>query len=132
MLISEDHLLASLYPGEIRTLDDYRRCAGRLREAIGPHIVSLLRSGLSVVLDFQANTKAARAWMRGLFEAAEARHELHYLSASDSTCLARLRERNAAGTHRYQATEAEFALFTRFFVPPTDEEGFNLLVHENR
>ena len=79
ILISEDHLLARLYPGEITTLADYARCAGRLREAFGPHIQALLRSGLSVALDFQMNTLATRSWARTLFEGAEADHVLHYL-----------------------------------------------------
>lgn len=131
VLISEDHLLSSLYPGEIRTLDDFVRCESRLRQAIGPHVVSLLEAGLSVVLDFQANTPAARAWMRGLCEAAGARHALHHLRASDESCKARLRARNAAGDHHYQVSDEDFELFTRFFVPPAEEEGFNVIVHED-
>ena len=41
VLLSEDQLLSTLYPGEIKTLDDYVRCAGRLREAIAPLIQEL-------------------------------------------------------------------------------------------
>jgi hypothetical protein len=41
VLLSEDQLLSTLYPGEIKTLDDYARCAGRLREAIAPLIQEL-------------------------------------------------------------------------------------------
>ncbi|MDP9412656.1 MAG: ATP-binding protein [Pseudomonadota bacterium] len=129
VLLSEDHLLARLYPGEINTIDDYVRCATRLREAIGSHIVTLLRQGVSIVLDFQANTLAARGWMRGLFEQAGARHQLHYLRTSDKTCRMRLQARNAAGTHDYQVSEAEFDLFTRFFVVPGPEEGFHVIQH---
>lgn len=79
VLLSEDHFLSKLYPGEISTVEDYARCAGRLREAIGPHIVRLLSKDISVVLDFQANTKNARAWMRSLFEKAGAKHRMHHL-----------------------------------------------------
>lgn len=85
VLVSEDQLLARLYPGEIVTLADYVRCAGRLREAIAPHIQALLRGGMSVVLDFPANTLATRAWMRTLFEDAGADHVLHYLRMDDET-----------------------------------------------
>ena len=60
ILISEDALLSRLYPGEIATIDDYVRVATRLRAAFGPHLAALLRTGLNVVLDFQANTPAAR------------------------------------------------------------------------
>ncbi len=131
VLISEDHLLTSLYPGEILTPDDFGRRERRLQRAIGPHIISLLEAGLSVVLDFQANTPAARAWMRSLFEAADAGHALHHLRASDEACLARLRARNAAGAHPCQVSDADFERFTRFFVPPAEEEGFNVVVHED-
>ena len=131
LLISEDQLLTRLYPGEILTLDDYRRCAMRLREAIGPLITRLLRAGMSVILDFQANTPTARAWMRGLFEAANAHHELHVLPTSDDLCKERLHARNAAGSHEYHVSEAEFDLFTSFFVPPAKEESFNIVIHES-
>lgn len=129
VLLSEDHWLVRLYPGEITTLADYVRCSARLREAIGPHIEALLRAGVSVVLDFPANTLKSREWMRGLFVAAAVDHRLHYLDVPDEVCKARLRERNAAGHHEYQASDAEFDLFTSHFVPPTAAEGFNLVVH---
>jgi len=129
VLLSEDRLLSRLYPGEVVTIDDYVRCAGRLREAIGPMIQDLLRAGVSVVLDFQANTPAVRAWMRTLFEGAGARHRLHHLAASDAACKARLRRRNAAGAHEYRVGDAEFELFTSRFVPPDEAEGFDVVAY---
>ena len=132
VLVSEDQFLAHLYPDEILTLDDYARCAGRLRQAIGPHIVNLLQSGLSVVLDFQANTPSARAWMRQLFETADADHQLHYLRADDAVCKERLTERNASGAHEYQVSDADFDLFTSYFVVPSLDEGFRVVLHDQR
>lgn len=129
MVLSEDHLLARLYPNEIATLEDFVRCSGRLREAIAPTICDLLRAGVSVVLDFQANTPASRAWMRQVFEAAGAPHRLHYLAASDEACKARLRARNQAGAHDYQVSDAEFDLFTSHFTPPAENEGFDVERH---
>jgi len=129
VLLGEDALLTRLYPGEIATLDDYVRCIGRLREAIGPHVQALLRLGISVVLDFQANTPRARAWMRTLFEGAEARHVLHVLDVPDEVCKARLRARNACGTHEYRVSDADFELFTRHFVLPSADEGFHVVHH---
>ena len=129
VLISEDHWNATLFPDELRTIDDYVRYSARVRAALGPHVVALLKAGLSVVLDFQANTPAVRRWMRMLIDGAGAAHELHYLDLPDETCLRRLRARNAAGEHPYQVSDADFALFTRHFVPPTPEEGFNVIVH---
>lgn len=129
VLLSEDHLLARLYPGEITTVADYARRAACLRDAIGPHVEALLRARISVVLDFPANTLATRAWMRTLFEGALADHQLHYLDVPDEVCKARLRARNAAGVHDYQTSDAEFDIITSYFVPPTPAEGFNLIRH---
>ena len=55
---------------------------------------------MSVVLDVPANTPKERAWVRSLFEAAQARHELYYLDGGDDMCKARLREeRDEAAGH---------------------------------
>ena len=129
ILISEDQLLSRLYPGEIATIDDYVRVATRLRAAIGPHLEVLLRTGLNIVLDFQANTPAARAWIRSVVERADAEHRLHFLDVSDEVCKARLAERNATGAHEYQVSDADFELFNSYVVPPTSAEGFNIVVH---
>jgi predicted kinase len=129
VLISEDYFNATLFPDELKTIDDYTRYSARVRAAMGPHAVALLKAGLSVVLDFQANTLASRRWMRTLIDDSGAAHELHFLDIPDETCLRRLRVRNAAGEHPYQASDADFALFTRYFVPPTPEEGFNVVAH---
>ena len=129
VLISEDHWNATLFPDELKTIDDYSRYSARVRAAMGPHVVSLLRAGLSVVLDFQANTLAVHRWMRTLIDGADAAHELHFLDVPDETCKRRLRERNAAGGHPYQASDADYELFTRYFVRPAPDEGFNIVVH---
>lgn len=129
VLISEDHWNATLYPDELKTIDDYSRYSARVRSAMEPHVVSLLKAGLSVVLDFQANTLAVRRWMRTLIDGANAAHELHFLDIPDETCKRRLQARNAAGEHPYRASDADYALFTRYFVPPTPDEGFNIVVH---
>lgn len=129
VLISEDHWLSTLYPGEIAALDDYVRCSGRLGEAMGRHVEELLRAGLSVVLDFPANTVGRRRWMRGIFENADAVHELHYLEVPDAVCRARLRQRNEEGAHRFSTGEADYDLITSYFVPPSPEEGFKVTVY---
>lgn len=130
VLISEDHWNSTLFPDELKTIEDYARYSARVRAAMGPHVVSLLKAGLSVVLDFQANTLAVRGWMRTLIDGANAAHELHFLDLPDDTCKRRLRERNAQGEHPYQASDADYELFTRYFVPPTADEGFNVVVHK--
>ncbi|WP_428673435.1 AAA family ATPase [Reyranella sp.] len=124
--ISEDAWLSCLYEGEQKTIEDYVRNSRRLRAVMGDHIVQLLQAGLSVVLDFPANTPTSRDWMRSLFERAGVGHRLHFLDVPDEICKARLRARNAAGTHAFNATDAEFDLFTSYFVPPSADEGFDI------
>jgi predicted kinase len=96
---------------------------------MAPHIVAVLKLGLSVVLDFPANGPVQRRWMRELIDASGAPHELHLLDMPDALCLERLHRRNASGEHPFHVTDEEFAQFTRYFVPPLPEEGFNVVVH---
>jgi len=129
LLIDQDHWMSHLYPAEVRTIDDFAHHAARLRAAMGPHIVAILRQGLSVVLDFPANNLRYRTWMRGLIAEAGVAHELHFLDVPDAICRERLKQRNASGAHQYQVSEETYDLFMRHFVPPGPEEGFNVVVH---
>ena len=121
--------MSHLFPAEVRTIDDFARFSARLRAAMGPHIVDILKRGVSVVLDFPANTVTYRNWMRSLITQANVAHELHLLDVPDTICKQRLRQRNADGKHQYQVTEATYDLFTGYFVPPGPDEGFNVVVH---
>jgi predicted kinase len=129
VIVSEDKWMFPLFGDELKEVADYVRLSARLRAAMAPHLVDLLRAGMSVVLDYPANTLANRAWMRGLFEAAGAAHRLHYLDVPDEICRARLHARNAGGEHEFAATDAQFDLITSYFVPPTADEGLEILVH---
>ena len=131
VLVSEDDWLDALFAEELSSAADYVRCASRLRAAMGPHITSLLNAGVSVVLDFPANTIETRAWMRGILESTDASHRLHLLTTPDALCLERLRQRNAGSDHPFQVTEAQFRRFAEYFQPPAPEEGFNLVVHDD-
>jgi predicted kinase len=130
VVISEDFWLARLYKGEQNTFEDYIRNSRRLREVIGPHVEILLRAGLSIVLDFPANTPAIRKWMRGLAETAGADHCLHFVDASDAVCKERLHRRNQDGSHDFTVTDAEFDEITTYFVSPTAEEGLHIVLHD--
>jgi predicted kinase len=129
VLISQDRWLSRLYPGELHSLEDYARRSACLQDAMGEHVTSLLRAGVSVVLDFPANTVRQRRWMRGIVEASGADHRLHVLDAPDEVCKARLRARNAEGSHEYAPTDDQFDEFTRHFVLPAPEEGFHVIAH---
>lgn len=130
ILIVQDELLDHLFPGEIKDVPDFARCATRLRNAVGPHVCALLSKGMSVVLDFPGNTRAQRAWFRQLFERAEVDHELHFVDAPDALCKRQLRERSKdlpAGAP--WTSEAEFEAVTAYFQPPSADEGFNVVHH---
>ena len=130
ILIKEDDWLASLFGEDMTTAKDYMRCASKLRHVLGPHITDLLNKGLSVVLDFQANTVESRTWMRHILESSDAGNQLHVLMPPDEVCLTRLRARNATGEHPFTVTDAQFHQISKHFVPPTEDEGFNLIVHD--
>jgi len=68
LLISEDHWTSNLFADDLRTIDDYGCYSARLRAAVGPHIVDMLRQGLSIGLDFPAKTVRNRNWMRSLID----------------------------------------------------------------
>ena len=129
LLISEDHWTSNLFADDLKTIEDYGRFSARLRTAMAPHIADILRQGLSIVLDFPANTVTNRIWMRSLITGANVAHELHWLDVPDDICKQRLRERNARGEHPFQVSDAEYAQFTSYFVPPGPDEGFNVVVH---
>lgn len=96
---------------------------------MGPHVIDILRQGLSVVLDFPANTVTYRNWMRSLIAQANVAHKLHLSDFPDPICKQKLWQRNADDGHPYQVSEATYDLFTSYFVPPAPDEGFNVVVH---
>ncbi|MGB0497070.1 MAG: AAA family ATPase [Rubricella sp.] len=130
VVIAEDAWLHALFEGELHTLDDYARCSARVRAAMEPHVVALLEAGVSVVLDFPANTPGQRRWARSMIDASGAAHRLHLLDIPDAVCLERLRARNADGTHPFVVTEALFHAVTGHFSTPTAEEGFTIERHD--
>lgn len=130
VLLVQDDLLDCLFPGEITDIPGFVKCSSRLKNALGPHVCALLSKGISVVLDFPANTKAQRTWFRELFEGANAEHELHFIDASDALCKSQLKDRSKdlpAGAP--WTTEAEFDAITMYFQPPSEDEGFNVVRH---
>ena len=127
--IAEDDWLSSLYSSEMSSISDYARCSARLQTIMGPHIVSLLKAKVSIVLDFPANTIANRTWMREIIQASNVAHELHYLEVPDEICKARLHKRNAAGNHAFAVSDEQFLQISKHFVAPLPEEGFDIVRH---
>lgn len=133
VVICEDEWLSALFD-PITSLDDYLRTSRRLRSALAPHVVELLRLGNNVVFDLGANNVVhGRAWVRTVFEAAGADHVLHYLPADDATCLARVHERNEsqpAGVFFGVVTDALISEVNKYFTPPAADEGFHVVIHK--
>ncbi|AKJ04208.1 putative kinase [Archangium gephyra] len=132
VLICEDQWIASL-GGEVKELRDYVHATTRCRKLMVPHLRDILRVGASVVLDFAGNTPRDRAWVRGIFEAAGADHVLHVLDVPETLCLERLRQRNAErpeGLFWGEVSEALFHEVTKYYVPPTEAEGFRIVRHD--
>ena len=129
VIIAEDDWLNILYADEISSMSVYVESMAKLRKIIGPHVVSLLNSGVSVVLDFQANTIESRKWMRKILNQANAAHKLHVMDVSDEVCIARLHARNQQGDHPFAATEDQFGRITKHFVLPSSEEGFDIALY---
>lgn len=127
--LAEDMWLGQLFADQISSPADYVRCSAKLRDAVGPHVVALLDAGISVVLDFPANTVENRRWMRSILDQTQADHALHVLNPPDAVCLERLHKRNAAQDHPFAATEKQFEMFSRYFAFPTADEAFKIVEH---
>jgi predicted kinase len=132
ILLVEDEWLLQLFPDEIATIADYVKYAARLKTIMQSHLTSLLSLGISVVMDFPANTLNQRQWFRGLYETADVAHILHFLDVSDEVCKQQLRERSRGKTKGSAfTTDSEFEAITKYFQTPSNNEGFNMLVHKH-
>ena len=129
ILLSEDYWLSELYPDQIKSVVDYVRLSRQIRKLVGTLVIDVLNSGVTVILDFPANTPEDRQWLCGLADAAEVSHCFHYIELDDETCRARLHQRYGRAEHEYAATDAEFDLITRYFRAPDVSEGIEIEVH---
>lgn len=86
LLLVQDELLDTLFPGEIRDIPDFVKYSRRVRDALAPHICEVLSRGTSIVLDFGGNTRAQRQWFREIIERVGVEHELHFIDVADSVC----------------------------------------------
>ena len=119
VLFCEDEWL-TLLEAQIDGLADFVRHAKRLRAALAPYVVRLPQLGVSVVFDFAGNTPNDRAWVRSIFERANADHVVHSIFASDELCK----------LYYGLVTEDRFDEVTRYFVPPSDQEKLHVISYE--
>ncbi len=127
ILLCEDEWLKELYPEEIQTIPDYLKYSARLKIVIKKLVSSLLTDGVSVVMDFPANTKGQRAWFREIFEKLDVAHTLHFVDKSDEVCKKqlRLRSKNLPEGSAF-TSEKDFDMITKYFQSPIDDENFNM------
>ncbi len=127
VLISEDEWLAKLYPGEISSFDDYVIYSKRLKPLLQDHVTNILSTGISVVMDFPANTRRQREWFKQLYTIADAPYELQYIDASDDLCLRQIAQRQIEQPERaIFDTEAVFNEVNKYFEAPHEDEGFKI------
>jgi predicted kinase len=127
VLISEDEWLASLYPGQIASFEDYIKFSSQLKPLVKSHVQNILCSGTNVVMDFPANTVSQRKWFRAIVSEIDAPHELIYLNTSEEICLKQIAQRCIERPERAKFdTEEVFHHVTSFFEEPSAEEGLNI------
>lgn len=127
VLISEDEWLSKLYPNQITSFDDYIHYSSLLKPLVKSHVLELLKTGTSVVMDFPANTVKQRKWFKELITEANAPNELIYLNVSNDVCLRQIEKRRLEQPERaIYDTESMFFEVTQYFQPPDQSEGFNL------
>ena len=131
ILLVEDEWLSELYPEEITNIPDYLKYSSRLKNVLSNHIKSILSSGVSVVLDFPANTESQRNWFRLIFEETKSSHILHYVDKSDETCKQQLKKRSANMPEGSAfTTDKEFDAINKYFQAPVEFEAFNIARYE--
>ncbi len=129
-LLSEDELLLRLFPDQVSDVQSYVNFSRKIKSALFPHFRGLLRKGISIILDFPANTLEQRAWMRRLIVESGALHELHYIQCSDELCKTQLAARALQHPERAATDTPEvFDAITKYFQAPAKDENFNIVYH---
>ena len=129
VLISEDEWLEKLFPGDISNLQDYVEYSKRIKPIVKDIAQKVLVSGGTVVLDFPANTKGQREWLKSIYSEVGKKHMLIYLDQPDNICLARIEQRCVENPKRQRTdTKEMFYQVSKYFEAPSESEGFNILL----
>jgi len=131
ILLSEDEILAKLYPNEIKNISEYIEYSGRVKKMLKEYIIDTLKNDCNIVLDFPANTKEQREWFKEIFQEAWVNHTLHFIDKSDETCKTQLTFRSKDLPKDTPFTsEKEFDMITKYFEEPQKSENFNIIRYE--
>lgn len=124
VLLSIDEIMLGLFgqhAGEMH--DEY---VSRTEKYLLSKSVELIESGINVVLDWGAWTRAKRAEVRDFYDSRGIGYELHYLEVSDEIWKERIKKRNIAvsegNADAYYVDENLAAKFGAVFEPPAYDE----------
>lgn len=121
VLISEDDLLSKLYAEKIKSVTDYKHYSDTLKPTVYDLSQQILGKGINVVLDFPANTKNQRQWLRSISDSLSAEHICYFVDRNDEVCIKQLLQRGNPNTD----TVEMFHAITVFFTEPSVTEGIN-------
>ncbi len=124
VLLSIDEIMLGLFGQQTGEMHD--EYVSRTEKYLLSKSVELIESGINVVLDWGAWSKAKRAEIRDFYNSRGIGYELHYLKVSDEIWKERIAKRNNAvsegNADAYYIDENLAAKFGAVFEPPTDEE----------
>jgi adenylate kinase family enzyme len=127
--LSEDEILSSFYPNEVKNIEDYVLYSKRIKPYVMSLVKKLTENGLIVIMDFPGNTLKQREWFKNLIEVCQVDSRLIYLKTEDDVCIHQILKRRQENPERHRwDSEEMFNKVTKYFQEPTDEEGFNLEV----
>jgi len=128
VLLSEDEWLESLYPNQVRSLEDYIKYSNLIKPQIKKLVQSILVTGADVVMDFPANTVSQRDWFKLIFTEIKAPHTMVYFDLPNHICLERIAKRRTEQPERAATDTVEvFEAVTKYFAAPKPNEGFNIV-----
>lgn len=128
VLLSEDEWLASLYPNQITSFDDYLRFSAQIKPLVKKHVQNILSVGTNVVMDFPGNTQKQRKWCLDIASEVNANHQLIFLNLNNEQCLRQIAQRRIEQPERaIFDTEETFIHVSKYFEAPEASEGINII-----
>ena len=121
VLISEDDLLSKLYADKIKSVKDYKLYSDKLKPVVSDTVQQILKRGVTVVLDFPANTESQRLWLRNISDEVHSEHTCYYVDRNDEVCIRQLLKRGNPNTD----TVEMFRAITKYFTEPSNSEDIN-------
>lgn len=94
-----------------------------IKRELQERLLTLVRAGQDVVLDFSFHSRQMRDEYRGLLAPLGVVPETVYLATDRETVLRRVRERQAGHADDFQLTEELAAQYFDGFEMPTEDEG---------